>query len=106
MTSLVTQALLIAAVFAAFYFVLVRPQQLRLKRHCEILAALRPGLRIATVGGVVGTIVRVDDSNLVTLAVSDEVVLTILRTSVDQVIAPAGACPAEAPAPEQKIVAI
>lgn len=91
MTSLAAQALFLAAVFVVFYFVLVRPQQLRLKRHREMLASLRPGLRIATVGGLVGTIVRVDNANLLTLEVADGMTVTILRKAVDCVIEPADA---------------
>lgn len=91
MTSLATQALLIAIVFAIFFLVLVRPQQLRLKRHREMLASLRPGLRIATVGGLVGTIVHVDDANLLTLEIADGMTVTILRKAVDCLIEPADA---------------
>jgi preprotein translocase subunit YajC len=90
MTSLFIQALIISAVFVIFYLILVRPQQLRLKRHRELLAGLRPGLRVATVGGVVGTIVGADGTPFIILHVADGVDLTILRTSVDQVVAPAG----------------
>jgi preprotein translocase subunit YajC len=91
MTSIAAQALFLAAFFVVFYFVLVRPQQLRLKRHREMLASLRPGLRIATVGGLVGTIVRVDNANLLTLEVADGMTVTILRKAVDCLIEPADA---------------
>jgi|GEM_PF-977144 len=91
MTSLATQGLLIAIVFVVFFLVLVRPQQRRLKRHREMLAGLRPGLRIATVGGLVGTIVSVDDANLLTLKVADGMTVTIMRKAVDSVIEPAEA---------------
>jgi len=91
MTSLAAQALLIAIVFIVFFLVRVRPQQLRLKRLRAMLAGLGPGVRIATVGGLVGTIVSVDDANLLTLEVADGMTVTILRKSVDSVIEPADA---------------
>lgn len=91
MTSLTAQTLILVAVFGVFYLVLVRPQQLRLKRHRQMLAALRPGLRVATAGGLVGKIVSVDDADFLTLEISDSVTVTILRKSVDMVIEPAGA---------------
>jgi preprotein translocase subunit YajC len=94
MTSLAAQALLIAIVFVVFFLVLVRPQLLRLKRHREMLAGLRPGLRVATVGGLVGTIVSVDEADLLTLEVAHGMTVTILRKAVDSLIEPAGACPA------------
>ena len=93
MTSLAAQALVIAVLFVVFFLVLVRPQLLRLKRHREMLASLRPGLRVATVGGLVGTIVSVDEGGLLTLEVADGMTVTILRKSVDSFIEPAGAFP-------------
>lgn len=93
MTSLAAQALLIAIVFVVFFLVLVRPQQLRLKRHREMLAGLRPGLRVATVGGLVGTIVSVDEADLLTLEVAHGISVTVIRKAVDSLIEPAGALP-------------
>jgi preprotein translocase subunit YajC len=86
---LATQVFLIAIVFVLFYVVLVRPQRLRLKRHCDMLASLRPGLRIATVGGLVGTIVSVDHADRLTVNVANGVTVTVLRKAVDTVIEPA-----------------
>ncbi|TVR99705.1 MAG: preprotein translocase subunit YajC [Rhodospirillales bacterium] len=86
---LAAQALLIAIVFVIFFLVLVRPQLVRLKRHREMLAGLRPGLRVATVGGLVGTIVSVDGSDLLTLEVGHGMTVTVLRKAVDSLIEPA-----------------
>ena len=106
MTSLAAQALLIAALFVVFFLVLVRPQQLRLQRHREMLAGLRPGHRIATVGGLVGTLVSVDGADLLTLEVADGMTVTILRQAVDSLIETSGTSPATSKAAGEQCVAV
>jgi preprotein translocase subunit YajC len=69
-------ALIIQLVFivAIFYFILILPQRREQKRHREMLASLRPGEQIATVGGLVGDIVQLKD-DLVTIKTGDARVL-------------------------------
>jgi preprotein translocase subunit YajC len=62
------------AVVAIFYFVLIVPQRREQKRHQEMLAALRPGNEVATAGGIIGEIVRIDE-NRVTLKSGDARIL-------------------------------
>lgn len=66
-----------------FYFLLIRPQRQRQKQHEEMVKALRPGDKIVTQGGIVGTVTKSDESSAtlkVRLAPSVEV--TLLRTHV------------------------
>jgi preprotein translocase subunit YajC len=65
-------ALIIQLVFivAIFYFILILPQRREQKRHREMLAALRPGEQIVTVGGLVGDIVQLKE-DLVTIKSGD-----------------------------------
>jgi preprotein translocase subunit YajC len=56
----------IAAFIAIFYFLFIRPQQKERKRHAELLAALKPGDQVVTMGGLVGQIVHLSD-DLVTI---------------------------------------
>jgi len=78
----------IAALGLAFYLVLIRPQLQRLQRHRAMLASLSPGDRIATVGGLVGTVVRLDGDTLLIVEVADGVQMTITRKSVDALLDP------------------
>ncbi len=48
-------------IFAVFYFLLIRPQQQKMKRHREAVNAVRRGDRVVTGGGIVGSVARVDD---------------------------------------------
>lgn len=51
----------IVAIVAIFYFLLILPQRREQKRHREMLAALKRGDQVATVGGVVGEIIHLSD---------------------------------------------
>ena len=73
-------------VIAIFYFLLIVPQRREQKRHQEMLAALRPGNEVATAGGVIGEIVRIEDDR-VTLKSGDarvlvekEKIMKVIRT--------------------------
>jgi preprotein translocase subunit YajC len=57
---------------AIFYFLLIRPQQQKAKEHKALLANLKKGDRIITNGGIIGTIVNIDDQ-IVNLEVADKV---------------------------------
>lgn len=63
--SLVVPLLLMGAVF---YFMLIRPQRKKDKKVKDMLAALKPGDRVTTIGGIYGTIVSIKDETI-TLAV-------------------------------------
>lgn len=58
------------AIFAIMYFLLIRPQQQKMKAHREQVSATRRGDRVVTGGGLIGTVVRVDDEK-------DEVVIEL-----------------------------
>ncbi|MGO9621439.1 MAG: preprotein translocase subunit YajC [Desulfobaccales bacterium] len=57
---------------AIFYFLLIRPQQQKAKEHKALLANLKKGDRVITNGGIIGTIVNIDDQ-IVNLEVADKV---------------------------------
>ncbi len=54
-----------------FYFFLILPQSKRQKKHLEMLKSLKKGDRVVTAGGIIGTVVGVDDEKVV-LKVGDE----------------------------------
>lgn len=51
------------AIFGIMWFLLIRPQQQKMKAHREQVASTRRGDRVVTGGGLIGTVVRVDDEN-------------------------------------------
>lgn len=57
---------------AVFWFFLIRPQRKKDKKVKEMLAALKVGDRVCTIGGIYGTITNIRDENTVTLAIGPQ----------------------------------
>ena len=55
---------MMAALFAIFYFLLIRPQQKRAREHREMVQAVRRGDRVVTAGGLVGKVAKVGDGEV------------------------------------------
>ena len=71
-------------VFVILYFLVLRPQQKRVKQHRDMIAALRRGDTVVTGGGLIGKIARVDnDEVLVDLA--ENVRVRVLRSTISEV---------------------
>jgi preprotein translocase subunit YajC len=66
---------------AAFYLLIIRPQQKRTKEHRSLMASLAEGDRVVTIGGIYGTIQSLDDDR-VGLEVSGGVVIEVARSAV------------------------
>jgi len=52
------------AIFAIFYFLLIRPQQQRLKAHRAMVDAVQRGDEVVTGGGVIGKVTKVDGAEI------------------------------------------
>jgi preprotein translocase subunit YajC len=77
---------IILPVFVAiFYFLLIRPQQKRLKDQQAMLAKLATGDEVVTSGGILGRIAEVGDS-FVTLEIADGVRIKVQRTQISQLV--------------------
>ena len=64
-------------IFLVFYFLLIRPQQRKVKQHKEMLSNLKRGDKIVTSGGIIGTINKVADNRELTLEVAENVEIKI-----------------------------
>lgn len=67
--------------FGIFYFLLIRPQKREQEKKREMLAALAKGDEVITAGGVIGTILKADDSKL-TIKTAEETRLVVDRGHV------------------------
>ncbi|POF62504.1 preprotein translocase subunit YajC [Novacetimonas maltaceti] len=75
------------AMFGIFYFLLIRPQQVKQKQLRSQLAALRRGDRVLTAGGIVAVVQKVSDgSNEVEVEIAPNVRVTVLRDTISTVI--------------------
>ena len=84
-TSIIQMFLPLILIFAVFYFLLIRPQQKKMKEHNALLEAIRRGDRIVTGGGIVGTVARVNDNELL-VDISENVRVTVMRRTVADVL--------------------
>lgn len=64
-----------------FYFMIIRPQQQRQKKHQQTMKSLEPNVSVTTIGGLIGTIVKVKD-NTVILKIAENVKVEVLKTAV------------------------
>lgn len=72
-------------IFAIMYFLLIRPQNKRMKEHREMVAALRRGDTVVTSGGIIGKVSKIVDDNTVTLEIADGVRVQIVRSTISEV---------------------
>jgi preprotein translocase subunit YajC len=86
--SMLIQLVPMLLVFAIFFFLLIRPQQREKERRRGMLANLKKGDRVVTSGGLIGTIVGLNDRT-VTLRVADAVRVECLRDSVNSLFSTA-----------------
>ncbi len=76
-------------VILIFYFLIIRPQSKRQKETKRMLEALKKGDKVATVGGIRGTVLSVKDDSIV-VKVDANTKLEFTKSSVSQVLEPAG----------------
>jgi preprotein translocase subunit YajC len=74
----------IVAIFAIFYFLIIRPQNKKQKETQRMLADLKKGDRVVTIGGIHGTIQTVKDSSIV-LKVDDTCKIEFSRNAIASV---------------------
>ena len=83
-SSLMSMAPLIL-MFVVLYFVMIRPQMKRQKEHRSMVEALAKGDEVATAGGVIGKVTRLDDTYL-GLEIASGVEVQVQRSAVVQVL--------------------
>jgi len=79
------QILILVVFVAIFYFMLIRPQQKRMKEQQAMLAKLATGDEVVTSGGILGRIAEVGEI-FVTLEVADGVKLRVQRSQIAQLM--------------------
>jgi preprotein translocase subunit YajC len=72
-------------IFVVFWFLLIRPQQRKVKEHRAMVTALQKGEEVATAGGVIGRITKLDDATL-TLEIATDTEILVQRAAVTQLL--------------------
>ncbi|MGE0339320.1 MAG: preprotein translocase subunit YajC [Xanthobacteraceae bacterium] len=73
------------AIFVIMYFLILRPQQKRVKTHAELVKNLRRGDTVITNGGIIGKISKVIDDHEVEIEIADGVKIRQVRQMVTEV---------------------
>ena len=73
------------AIFAIFYFLMIRPQQKKQKEHRAMIEAIEKGNEIVTAGGIAGRVSKVDDL-YVTVEIAPGVEIHVQRQAVSQLL--------------------
>ena len=70
----------------AFYFLLVRPQQKRDAKRREMINAVKRGDKVVLTSGIIGTIHKIINDREISLEISEEVRIRVLKTSISDIL--------------------
>ncbi len=74
-------------IFLIFYFLVIRPQQKKLREHNKLLDSIKKGDKVIASGGLLGTVTKVDASNgHLHIEVATGVEVRVLKSSVSEVL--------------------
>ncbi|MGR3272594.1 preprotein translocase subunit YajC [Thalassococcus profundi] len=73
-------------IFAIMYFLLIRPQQKKLKEHQKMVEGLRRGDQVVTQGGLIGKVVKVKESNEIEVELAEGVKVRVVQSTIAQVL--------------------
>jgi preprotein translocase subunit YajC len=80
------QFLPIILIFVIFYFLLIRPQQKKLKEHRAMIDALRRGDQVVTSGGIVGKVSKVQEDGMIEVEIADGVKVKVVKHTISNLL--------------------
>ena len=81
------QTIPLVLVFVIFWFLLIRPQQKKMKEHQAEIAAVKKGDRVVTGGGLIGKVTKVGDTE-VEVELAQNIRVQALKSTLSQVVDP------------------
>jgi preprotein translocase subunit YajC len=86
-TGMIMQFAPLVLIFIVFWFLMIRPQQKRMKEHRALVSAAKRGDRVVTNGGILGTITKaVEGETEVELEIASGVKVRVLRSAIQDVL--------------------
>ncbi|WP_138465478.1 preprotein translocase subunit YajC [Poseidonocella sp. HB161398] len=73
-------------IFAIMYFLLIRPQQKKVKQHKAMIEAVRRGDQVVTQGGIIGKVTKVKEDGEVEVEIAPEVRIRVVKSTIAQVV--------------------
>mgnify|MGYP001821621317 CR=1 FL=1 len=84
--SAIAQFVPLILIFAIMYFLLIRPQQKKVKEHAAMVSALRRGDQVVTQGGLIGKVVKVKDDGELEVEIADGVKVRVIQITIATVM--------------------
>ena len=81
------QFLPIVLIFGVFYFLLIRPQQAKVKAQREMLSGVKRGDRVVTGGGIIGLVTKVISDNEIQVELAEGVRVRIIKQTITDIVA-------------------
>ncbi|MCF1709641.1 preprotein translocase subunit YajC [Tabrizicola sp. J26] len=82
----ITSFMPLILIFGIMYFLLIRPQQKKLKEHKAMVEALRRGDQVLTQGGIIGKVTKVNEDGILEVEIADGVRVRTPRSTIAQVM--------------------
>jgi preprotein translocase subunit YajC len=82
--AILMQVLPLVMILVVFYFLLIRPQQKRLKEHQERIGGIRRGDTVVTSGGIIGKVTKVAEEE-VTVEIAPNVSVRVIKSTIGDI---------------------
>ena len=76
----------IILIFVIMYFLLIRPQQKKIKEHKNMVDNLRRGDQVLTQGGIIGKITKVKEGEEIEVELTKDVKVSVIRSTIVNVL--------------------
>jgi len=73
-------------IFGIMYFLLIRPQQKKMKEHQNMVSSLRRGDQVVTQGGLIGKVVKVKENNELEVELAEGIKVRVVQSTIAQVL--------------------
>ena len=80
------QVIPLILIFGIMYFLLIRPQQKKLKEHQAMVEGLRRGDQVITQGGLIGKVSKVKEDGELEVEIAEGVKVRVVRSTIAQVL--------------------
>lgn len=89
-SSMLMSVLPLVVIFVIFYFLIIRPQQRKMRAHRAMVSGLRRGDKILTSGGIIGVVHKVLNDGEIQVEIAEGVRVRIARGSVNEILSRTG----------------
>ena len=83
--ALIEQFIPFVAIIAIMYFLVIRPQQQRLKAHQALIAGVKRGDVVVTSGGIIGKVIKVLENDEVQIEIAEDVRVKVVKSTIADV---------------------